>query len=169
VVIPTSRFVLRSLTIADATPRYIAWFADAESARHIVFAKHSRDLALLRRYIGLRAGRPDVLFLGIFTREGGEHIGNIKYEPVDTARGLAVMGILIGDQAWRGRGVAAEVISASTRWLCKARRIRRIELGVHLDHRRAIHTYRRLGFRPGVRRSVSRLKPATTMVWRLSA
>jgi len=42
------------------------------------------------------------LFLGIYTLESQEHIGNIKYEPIDLKCGIAIMGILIGEDKWKG-------------------------------------------------------------------
>ena len=53
------------------------------------------------------------LFLGVFEKVTNKHIGNIKYDPIDSESKVAVMRILIGDPEWRGRGVAEEVLSAS--------------------------------------------------------
>ena len=51
-------------------------------------------------------------------------IGNIKYEPVNSEIGYAVMGILIGEADLRGKGVAAEVLSESVAWLYRHRNIK---------------------------------------------
>ena len=88
-----------------------------EVAPYIVAARSAHDVPSLRRYVEERAARDDVLFLGIFTPDGATHVGNVKYEPINEHEGFTVMGILIGDRAWRGRGVAEEVIVASARWL----------------------------------------------------
>lgn len=146
--IVTDRFVLRPLTAADATRRYQRWLRDMRARRYIQFAARSRSLPALRAYIAARQRRNDCLFLGIFLRAGGEHIGNIKYEPIDRARGAAEMGILIGEPGWRGRGVAPEVIRASARWLNDHRGVTKILLGVEKANRVAFAAYRRAGFRP---------------------
>jgi RimJ/RimL family protein N-acetyltransferase len=145
--IETARFVLRPLTPENATERYLAWLADADARRYIQAAASTRTLDDLRAYIRERVGRADVLFLGIFERADGHHIGNIKYEPLDTGRGLAEMGILIGEPSWRGRGVAREVISATARWLRLHRGILRISLGVERENKVALSAYLRAGFR----------------------
>jgi [ribosomal protein S5]-alanine N-acetyltransferase len=85
--------------------------------------------------------------LGIFVRTDGTHIGNIKFEPIDEREGYAVMGILIGDASWRGKGVTTEVLEPSTAWLAEHRGIREVVLGVERDHSAAIHAYEKAGFR----------------------
>jgi ribosomal-protein-alanine N-acetyltransferase len=166
-MIETPRFTLRPLTPGDATARYSAWLDDASIADHVAGAGAAHSIADLSAYIAARAGRDDVLFLGIFTREGGEHIGNIKYEPVNRAQAYAVMGILIGERQWRGRGVAEEAIRATAEWLYAQRGIREIVLGVKRDHGAAIAAYRKIGFevRPDDRIVVPAV--TATMVWRL--
>lgn len=165
--IPTSRFVLRPLRPEDVTETYSGWFDDPEVAPHILAARNAHDVSSLRRYVEERIGRDDVLFLGIFTPDGVTHIGNIKYEPVNGHEGFAVMGILIGDRAWRGRGVAGEVIVASARWLQTHRGVREILLGVAKDHRVAIAAYEQIGFRIEPSSRIPAGEDALCMVWHL--
>lgn len=161
----TKRFLLRELTVEDATPRYLSWLSDADARRFIVAAATTSELADLRRYVSERSGRQDVLFLGIFSRADGLHIGNIKYEPLDPVAGYAIMGILIGDPAFRSQGVTPEVVSASASWLRDNRAITQILLGVGNDNHAAIRAYEKIGF---VRTDSPYLRPAheaMAMVW----
>ena len=143
----TPRFILRPLTLDHATPRYCGWLDDKTTSEYIEAAKSDHSMESLRAYIKLREQRDDVLFLGIFTRAGQEHVGNIKYEPVDAAHGFAVMGMLIGEREWRGKGVAMEVIRYSGAWLHQKKAIKEIVLGVALDNVAAISAYEKAGFR----------------------
>jgi len=166
--IRTERFRLRELQEADATERYLSWLRDGATARHIVAAADTADLAHLRSYVRERAGRSDVLFLGIFDGDTGLHIGNLKFEPIDSRLGYAIMGILIGDTAYHGRGVAGEVLAASARWLQANRGINEIVLGVSPDNVAAIRAYEKTGF--VVAGSPHLVKPAggaITMCWTL--
>ena len=70
------------------------------------------------QYIKSRENREDVLFSAIFT-DDGQHIGNIKYEPIDLENKNATIGVLIGEREWRGKGVAIEVIKACNQYLHK--------------------------------------------------
>lgn len=144
-MIETSRFTLRPLTVADVSNHYLSWLSEGHVLRYINGATGNNRLEELKAYVSQREGRQDVLFLGIFTHTG-EHIGNIKYEPIDFRMGAAVMGILIGESAWRGKGVAGEVIHASAMWLHKNKNISQIVLGVDRDNVAGIHAYKKLGF-----------------------
>lgn len=145
-LIETTRFHLRPLTVADVTERYLLWLHDAEAERYISSSAATHSLSDLRDYVQARVDRPDVLFLGIFDKKTGAHVGNIKYEPLNSEAGYAVMGILIGDAAYRGRGAAAEVLDASSAWLKRHRGIGEVILTVEARHDRAIRAYTAAGF-----------------------
>ena len=170
VVIETPRFVLRSLIEGDATERYLDWMINTVSNRFIVSARSGLTLADLRVFIAECRVREDVLFLGIFLRDDGSHIGNIKYDPIRQLEGYAVMGMLIGEGTWRGQGVAREVINASIRWLEAKFGLREILLGVDRENEAAISAYRKFGFHPDqsdrVRISSSQ---SMSMVYKLGA
>lgn len=146
VVIETSRFFLRELTVDDVSPRYLGWLGDSAAKKWIVTAESTRGLADLREYVRQRVGREDVLFLGIFAKDGDLHIGNIKYEPLLQDEGRAELGVLIGDPEFRGKHVFAEVLAASAAWLKLHRRIHRIFLGVERENLAAVNAYRNAGF-----------------------
>jgi len=58
----------------------------------------------------------------------------------------AMMGILVGEESWRGRGVAQEVIEASAMWLYKKYKIESVLLGVDTSNVYAIKAYKKIGF-----------------------
>jgi ribosomal-protein-alanine N-acetyltransferase len=167
VEILTDRFRLRELTLGDVTDRYLAWLDDGDARKYIAAAKTANDLATLRRFVAERSNRDDVLFLGIFGKATGLHIGNIKFEPVDHVRSYAVMGILIGDPDFRGKGVTAEVLTATGWWLHQRLHIDQIVLGVHRDNHRAIRAYEKVGFVVETTPFIPETADTTTMVWRL--
>ena len=142
----TDRFLLRPLTESDVTERYLNWLGDADAQKFITAAATTQGLEDLRIYVRERMGREDILFLGIFEKRTGLHIGNIKYEPVKSKLGYAIMGILIGDPEYRGRGVTGEVLDASAQWLKKNRNIQQILLGVDKGNHAAVRAYGKLGF-----------------------
>jgi RimJ/RimL family protein N-acetyltransferase len=166
-VIETARFSLRPLTVADASDRYLSWLRDRDAVKYIVASASTRGLDDLRAFIAARAGRDDVLLLGIFDRESGTHVGNIKYEPVDSVAGYAVMGILIGEPTYRGRGVTGEVLRATAEWLRTHRQIRQVVLGVDTDNHAAIRAYEKVGFVHAATPHIAPSSGAITMVWDL--
>ena len=167
VEIVTSRFLLRELGVEDVTERYLGWFGDPEARKYIAAAAQTRELSDLKRFVKERTNRPDVLFLGISDRATGLHIGNIKYEPVDSVHGYAVMGILIGDPAYRGLGVTPEILISSGEWLKKHRNIKQIVLGVNKDNLGAIRAYEKSGFAIAPTPYLPQGPDSFTMVWKV--
>lgn len=144
-MIITHRFRMRPLTVADVSERYLGWLSERRALLFISGATGDNQLEELKSYVYQRVDRKDILFLGIFTHDG-EHIGNIKYEPIDVKRQVAIMGILVGEVAWRGKGVAGEVIHASAVWLRDNRNVHTLALGVDYGNIVAIRAYEKLGF-----------------------
>ena len=81
-----------------------------------------------------------------FGKDNNLHVGNIKYQPVNSQKGYAVMGVLIGDPAYRGLGVASETVKESAIWLKRHRDINQIVLGVDKKNEAAIRAYKKAGF-----------------------
>lgn len=162
----SNRFILRSLSVDDVSDRYAGWLNDQATSQYITAKLNILDL---QQYVLERSAREDVLFLGIFEKGSGLHIGNIKYEPVNSELGFAIMGILIGEPDWRGKGVATEVLLASAEWLYQYRNIREIILGVSSDNTAAIRAYQKVGF---VEKSTKFIPTVSaenlTMVWHLN-
>lgn len=164
----TQRFLLRRLTVDDVSERYLSWLDDSSAQKHIVAAGNTRGIDDLRNYVAARQQRDDLLFLGIFDRETGRHIGNIKYEPMDCEAGYAVMGILIGEPDYRGKGVTSEVLTASAQWLKQRYGLSQILLGVDLANEAAIRAYQKVGFVVEDTPHIDKVLPGTvTMVWRI--
>ena len=158
VIINTYRFILREITEEDASETYLSWLKDPLTVKYITAAGAQNELSNLKQYIRERVGRNDVLFLGIFDAISGQHIGNLKYEPINIELRYAIMGILIGEVTYRGKGVAKEVITASSKWLYENRNINEILLGVHMENAPAIKAYQNMGFKvsdtPFIRKKV---------------
>ncbi len=166
-MIETPRFLLRPLTVSDVSERYLSWLSEAATLRFIIASDKKGSLDQVRQYVAKREGRDDVLFLGIFTI-AGEHVGNIKYEPIDRKLGGAVMGILVGEVAWRGKGLAGEVIHASANWLNSHHGIHSIALGVDLENFHAISAYEKVGFVKEATPMIPNPKPGTfSMILRI--
>lgn len=144
--IESARFILRSLTTKDASKKYLDWLNEGLVKKYITYAEEERTLDDLRAYIYEKTERQDTLFLGIFLKDDLSHIGNIKYEPIDTKSSFAIMGILIGEVAWQGKGVGPEVIEASAKWLQAKMGIKQIALGVDIENEAAIKAYEKIGF-----------------------
>ncbi len=144
--IQSKRFNLVTLRQSDVSDRYLRWI-NSSNNKYIDYTSQSRSLADIQSYVAEREDDSTILFLGIFIRESNEHIGNIKFEPINFHNKTAVMGILIGEENWRGRGVTPEVIKSSSEWLNKKYDINHIALGVDSKNIAAIKAYEKIGFK----------------------
>jgi ribosomal-protein-alanine N-acetyltransferase len=146
--IETERLLIRPLVTEDVSDRYLSWLMDSEAKKWITSADCTKQLTDLRSYVEQRVSRDDVWFLGIFDKDRNLHIGNIKYEPIVASLKAAVMGVLIGDPSYRGKGVFPEVFLPTASWLQRHRKIENIYLGVDESNEMAIRAYEKSGFLP---------------------
>ncbi len=146
-IIESERFMLKELNEAHATKKYLDWFRDEQVEKYIQYKTNSDDLENLKKYIVDKKSNNNCLFLGIFSKKNMEHIGNIKYEPIDFDNSSATMGILIGEKKWRGKGVSSEIITTTSRKLNLLYGINTIYLGVEKDNQAAVQSYIKSGFK----------------------
>ena len=138
------RVALRPLTLEHATEAYASWINDPEVNRYL--DTHSTTVPKLRAYIGKFLEHDSALLLGIFWKENGAHIGNVKLEPIRWEEGDAMLGMIVGDKAYWGRGVATEATDLVTAYAFRALCLRSVFLGVHPAHAAAIRVYEKCGF-----------------------
>jgi RimJ/RimL family protein N-acetyltransferase len=141
------RIYLRPLGKADATDTYVGWLNDPETTRGLETGSQRETVASVAEYIERYARREDALFLGIFLKKGDRHIGNVKLDPINRRHRNAVLGILIGDPAVRGQGIAPEAVRVLLRHAFGEMGLHRIDLAVAVDNPAAIRSYQKAGFR----------------------
>ncbi|MCZ8344741.1 MAG: GNAT family protein [Leptospira sp.] len=166
--IHSSRFYCRRLTTKDATIKYLSWLENENSATYIATAKQTNTLSDIREYILEKNKADDTLFLAIISNEDHEHIGNIKYDNINYSTKSAIMGILIGEERFRGKGVAQEIIEATAKWLKENLQILNIFLAVNRMNLPAIKAYEKIGFLTVTTDEFKvQSKDAIPMVWRV--
>jgi ribosomal-protein-alanine N-acetyltransferase len=148
--IELEHLTLRSLTTNENLDNYLYWMSHPDNNEYILSASESYSLNMLRQYIDDCNSSDSTILLGIFDRRFHLHIGNIKYEKIDLKNGTALMGILIGEKLYRGRGLGKITIEASLEWLSTQLELRTIYLGVHPLNTPAIKLYKKIGFVPEV-------------------
>lgn len=128
----TNRLLLRTLSAADANAAYLVWMRDSEVNRFLEsrfsVPEHAEDLV---EFIESVNASPDSLLLGIFLREDGRHIGNIKIGPIMARHARSDIGYLIGDRAAWGKGYATEAIREICRYGFEDLGLAKITAGVY--------------------------------------
>ena len=142
----TERLIIRNIKLEDVSFNYFKWLKHEDNATYIVNSSNIKTIDDLIKYVSLMINKPDVLFLAIFDKNSNIHIGNIKFEPFNISDKYAIMGILIGDNAYKGIGIAQEVIINVASFLNSNYGINKILLGVNKHNLPAIKAYKKIGF-----------------------
>lgn len=145
VVVRGRQVQLRPLCESDATQQYASWLNDTTVNQYL--ETRSVTVKELQEYIRTKRAAPDVLFLGIFCCDTGKHIGNVKLEPIDSKKKTAMMGLLIGDKEYWGKGVGTEVTNLITDIAFNKLGLKEVTLGVIPENKPAIRVYEKCGFK----------------------
>ena len=171
--IETKRFKLRDLVVCDATKEYLGWIN--LSKKNILRASEVKNLSDLKNFIKKIKSKKDIdydrhliglgkknvellkksyvkkeiktIFLAIIDKKNNKHIGNIKYDPIDTANKFAIMGVLIGNPNYRGKKVFQEVFVKTSEYIFNKYKINNIYLGLKKNNLNALSAYKKLGFK----------------------
>lgn len=128
------RIYLRSLSSSDVSDEYKNWMncSDVVQFTESRWVKHS--LGSLKEYIGKANRDPRELLFGIFLKDTGRHIGNIKIGAIDMRHRIGDVGILIGDRKMWGRGYGTEAIALITGHGFKKMRLNKLKAGVYANN-----------------------------------
>lgn len=93
----------------------------------------------------LESRQQESAMLGIFT-ETDDFIGEISYRDMDLVSGTAVIGIMIGNKNFWGKGYGTDAVRTLCQFLFDRFRLRRIQLDTWDGNERAIKSYLKIGF-----------------------
>ena len=101
------RFVVRTLTAADATEHWACWMSERKNLRLLNAAPKTMTRADIATYIGQFDQRSHLL-LGIFEKQSGLLIGFFRID-IDPALKRCLGFMMIGEQKFRHWSVTAEL------------------------------------------------------------
>lgn len=142
----TERLMLRTLEPADAGGAYLTWMNDPEIMRYTESRFASHDAAALEGFIEAMNASADNLLLGLIAADQGNHIGNIKLGPIDRHHQRAWIGIIVGDRARWGQGLASEAIDAVAHHGLTNLGLRRIAAGIYAHNQGSVGAFAKAGF-----------------------
>jgi ribosomal-protein-alanine N-acetyltransferase len=144
-------FLLRPEDVGDA---YLNWLADPEINRFLESRFAAHDQASVEAFVAMMLASESDLFLGIFDRGLGRHVGNIKLGPIDRRHGLGEIGIMIGDRGAWGRGVGTAAIERLAAIARDELGLRKLSAGCYAANAGSRRAFEKAGFavegvRPG--------------------
>lgn len=143
--------ILRRLTPADVTDRYVAWLNDPEVNRFLETRWSVQSLETVERYVATKAASETEHLFGIFL-DGPRHIGNIKIGPINRNHLTADVSYFLGERSVWGRGYGTEAVSAACRMAFANFGLKKLSAGVYASNIASITVLQRNGFQlEGVR------------------
>lgn len=144
-------FLLRPEDVSDA---YLGWLADSDISRFLESRFDTHDRESVEAYVGGMLASERDLFLGIFDKSLGRHVGNIKLGPIDRRHGLGEIGIMIGDRAAWGRGIGTAAIRILEAIAREPLGLRKLTAGCYASNLGSSKAFEKAGFAvEGVRRA----------------
>jgi RimJ/RimL family protein N-acetyltransferase len=139
---------IRAKRLADADDDY-AWLTDAELAELDAAPLSTTTFPqYLASYTSDLRYPPTIRHqFAIETREG-KHIGNCTYYGIDSDKGEAELGIMIGDRDYWDKGYGSEAVSALLKHVFEKTRLNRLYLKTLVKNKRAQKCFSKCGFTP---------------------
>ena len=100
---------LRRLTEEDVSDDYVRWMNDPDINQYLECRFYTHTIQNTRDFIRSVTNDNNYQF-GIFFKETGKHIGNIKIGSINQYHRYADVGFLIGEKKYWGKGIATEAI-----------------------------------------------------------
>ena len=143
-IIETERLLLRRPRAADAPAIFARYASDPEVTRYLSWPTH-RSLDDTHAFIAFSDelwGRWPMGPLQVFARDGVTLLGGAGLIHETPYR--ASTGYVFAQDAW-GRGYATEALGATVAW-ARTTSLRRIQAGVHSEHRPSRRVLEKAGF-----------------------
>lgn len=148
VFIRGNNIVLKALSERDVLESgWYGWF-NSEEATEFVQQRYfpntlQKQLEFYRSGI---ANSSTKIQLGIVPNGTNTIVGVVSLSGIDFLNRKAEFGIMIGDNAARGKGYGTEACRLIVTHAFKRLSLNKIYLGVHAEHTAAIHSYEKVGF-----------------------
>ena len=140
------KVVLRRISEGDVTQRYLDFLNDKDVTKFLDAGRKKHSIDNLKFYVKEKISKKDCIFLAVIDTESGLHIGNVKIEPIDYDNRKAVIGIMIGDKNFWGKGYGTEAMRTTVKFCFQDLNLNRVTLGVNADNIQAIKAYKKVGF-----------------------
>jgi [ribosomal protein S5]-alanine N-acetyltransferase len=147
----SSRWIGASVELFLLTPEavgaaYVGWLNDPLVNRYLEsrFALATRESTCA--FVAKCLEDPNTLFLGIRSTALGRHVGNIKLGGIDRHHGLAEVGIMVGDRAAWGQGIATQAIERLADIAAAELRLRKLSAGCYASNSASARAFAKAGF-----------------------
>ena len=144
--IATPRTYLRRLEHTDASAKYVAWLNDSEVNRYLETRHTFQTLEGCRDFIRKCNADPGSHLFGIFLKDTGQHIGNVKIGFINTQYQRGQISLFIGEKQFWGQGFSSEVVRAVTAFGFDRLGLHRLEAGCYDANLASLRVFLKAGY-----------------------
>lgn len=144
--------MLRELDASDCSADYVAWLADPEVNRFLETRYIPQGEREIVAFIEEKRDCPDEFLFGMFLKEGGRHIGNIKVGPIRPIHRYADVSLFVGARDCWARGFAAEAIEAVSRHAFAELDVAKLSASMYAPNEGSRRAFLKAGYREEGRR-----------------
>jgi ribosomal-protein-alanine N-acetyltransferase len=138
---------LRLLTPNDVSNDYVAWMNDNEITQYLETRWSVHTEATIRAFVQEICDSLNDYLFGMFLNNTDQHIGNIKIGNINQRHRYGDVGLIIGDKASWGKGIASEAIELITRYAFENLNLNKLTAGMYEQNLGSYKAFLKAGFR----------------------
>lgn len=152
-VLQGDRIFLRRLTEDDASEDYVRWMNDPDINQYLESRFYTHTIESTKSFIRSVTNKNNYQF-GIFVKETGKHIGNIKIGSINQYHRYADIGFLIGEKDYWGKGIATEAIRLATDFAFNSLKLHKLWGGLYSSNIGSLRAFQKNGYeQEGIKKS----------------
>lgn len=130
-------------------PNYLAWLRDYDVAKTIGRPEYLVEIPFkdAAAYVQRLAKSENDLFFAVHVAADDTFVGTVKAGHIDRTASIADIGVMIGDRAYWGRGIATDCVGTLCRYMFNDFGIRKLAGGVMGNNPAMARVFEKLGFR----------------------
>ncbi len=130
----------------DVGPGYLAWMNDPQTTRYLESRFQAQTMDTLRAFVAVAYADEGTWFFRILENDGGQHVGNIKVGPRHGWHQRAEVGIIIGEKACQGRGLATQSIRLAADFAFRHLAVNKLVAGMYEANKGSLRAFQKAGF-----------------------
>ena len=135
---------LREQDLGEDKP-YFSWMNNLEYDAFTERSRYPNNVTSAREYYEKSCRKQDLVMLGIYDNETGDHIGNVSYKGINSFSRHGHLGYLVGDAAYRGRGIATEAVMMFMYYGFNKLNFNRVHTTITVDNKASIKVAEKVG------------------------
>lgn len=150
-VAETERIFLRETLLSDVSQEYVDWMNDPEVTRYMEARFGQHTFESVKDFVR-NVGKENSVLLAVIAKDHQKHIGNVKLGPIDKNHAFTILGVMIGDRNYWGKGYGPEAIKLAVEYAFTKLGLRKINADVYENNIGSLRAFQKTGFQEEGRR-----------------